>query len=82
MGARVTRATAIPAEARGLDDVQNHPLHRAEGEWAYDAINEVCFDGEAGLRTCPPVLREPRGHRRGRPGRGPVVPLGVRGGAA
>jgi hypothetical protein len=45
-----TGATAIPDEARGLAYVQNHPLHRAEGEWAYDAINEVYFDDEAGLR--------------------------------
>lgn len=42
-------ATMIPEEARGLAYVQNHPLVRPEGEWAYDAVNEVYFDTEAGL---------------------------------
>ncbi len=45
-----TRATAIPDEARGLAYVQNHPLPRPQGEWAYDAINEVYFGDEKGLR--------------------------------
>jgi hypothetical protein len=37
---------AIPDRARGQAYVQNHPRPRAEGdgEWAYDAVNEVYFD--------------------------------------
>ena len=31
----------IPADVRGLAYIQNHPLPRAGGEWAYDAVNEV-----------------------------------------
>jgi hypothetical protein len=37
-------ATAIPDAARGLAYVQNHPVARRDGEWAYDAVNEVYFD--------------------------------------
>jgi hypothetical protein len=40
----------IPDAARGLAYVQNHPCPRADGEWAYDAVNEVYFDDEAALR--------------------------------
>lgn len=43
-------AVAIPAEARGLAYVQNRPLPRAEGEWPYDAVNEVYFERLAGVR--------------------------------
>lgn len=39
----------IPDEARGLAYVQNHPRPREDGEWAYDAVNEVYFDDRAGL---------------------------------
>jgi hypothetical protein len=37
---------AIPDQARGQAYVQNHPrpLGEGDGEWAYDAINEVYFD--------------------------------------
>lgn len=35
---------AIPAVALGLAYVQNHPIARPTGDWAYDAINEVYFD--------------------------------------
>jgi hypothetical protein len=41
--------TPIPEEARGLAYVQNHPVPRAAGDWAYDAVNEVYFDDLAGL---------------------------------
>ena len=43
-------AIPIPESARGLAYVQNHPLPRAAGEWAYDAVNEVYVAGAAGLR--------------------------------
>ncbi len=43
-------AVRIPDEARGLAYVQNHPLAREAGEWAYDACNEVYFDDLDGLR--------------------------------
>jgi hypothetical protein len=39
-----SKTTAIPEEARGLAYVQNHPLPREDGEWPYDAVNEVYFD--------------------------------------
>ena len=44
--------TPIPDVARGRAYVQNHPLPRPpeSGEWLYDAVNEVYFDDEAGLR--------------------------------
>lgn len=44
-------ATAIPDEVRGRAYVQNHPLPRAAGNWAYDAVNEVYFDDVDGLRA-------------------------------
>ncbi|UGQ12476.1 EthD domain-containing protein [Yinghuangia sp. ASG 101] len=44
-------AVAIPPEARGLAYVQNRPVPRTEGEWPYDAVNEVYFDDMAGVRT-------------------------------
>ena len=40
----------IPADVRGCAYVQNHPLPRADGEWIYDAVNEVSFDDVDGLR--------------------------------
>lgn len=40
----------IPEEVRGLAYVQNHPLPREEGDWTYDAVNEVYFDDVPGLR--------------------------------
>jgi hypothetical protein len=44
-------ATPIPDAAKGLAYVQNHPVPRPDGEWAYDAVNEVWFDDIDGLRT-------------------------------
>jgi hypothetical protein len=43
----------IPDEARGQAYVQNHPLPRPGGSWAYDALNEVYFevDDLNGLRA-------------------------------
>jgi hypothetical protein len=41
----------IPDRARGQAYVQNHPQVRETGDWAYDAINEVYFDGVEGLRA-------------------------------
>ena len=43
-------ALVIPDDVRGCAYVQNHPLPRADGEWAYDAVNEVSFDDLDGLR--------------------------------
>jgi hypothetical protein len=43
-------AITIPDRARGLAYVQNHPQIRPDGEWAYDAFNEVYFDDEESLR--------------------------------
>jgi hypothetical protein len=40
----------IPEEAKGAAYAQNHPLARAAGEWPFDAVNEVWFDGLDGLR--------------------------------
>lgn len=40
--------TPIPEVARGQAYVQDHPL---PGDWAYDAVTEVWFDDEAGLRA-------------------------------
>lgn len=48
----------IPAEARGLAYVQNHPLPKAAGEWPYDALNEVYFDDPEGLRARIAWFRE------------------------
>jgi hypothetical protein len=44
------QAIPIPKEALGNAYVQNHPIARAAGEWAYDAFNEVYFDELDGLR--------------------------------
>lgn len=41
--------TPIPEEIRGRAYVQNHPVSRAGGAWAYDAVNEVYFDDRQGL---------------------------------
>jgi hypothetical protein len=43
--------TVIPDSARGRAYIQNHPLPLPDGEWAYDAVNEVYFDDAAGLRA-------------------------------
>jgi hypothetical protein len=40
----------IPADVRGCAYVQNHPLPSAEGNWTYDAVNEVSFEDLEGLR--------------------------------
>ncbi len=40
----------IPDDARGLAYVQDHPVPRREGGWAYDAVNEAYFDDLAGLQ--------------------------------
>ncbi len=42
-------ATVIPDDVRGRAYVQNHPLPRSDGDWAYDAVNEVYFDDLDGL---------------------------------
>jgi hypothetical protein len=44
---RIGVSTQIPAEARGLAYVQNHPIH----ESLYDAINEVYFDDLASMHS-------------------------------
>jgi hypothetical protein len=41
----------IPAAARGLAYVQNHPVPVGDDSWAYDALNEVYFDDMEGVRT-------------------------------
>lgn len=56
-GGKGTR-DAIPDRVRGLAYVQNHPCPRAAGDWAYDAVNEVYFDDEAGLRARIAWFRE------------------------
>ncbi|HXZ63073.1 MAG TPA: hypothetical protein VEG62_10035 [Acidimicrobiales bacterium] len=48
-GAPSRAPTVIPEEVRGRAYVQNHPRPRAEGAWAYDAVNEVYFDDVEGL---------------------------------
>ena len=55
--------TAIPDEVRGLAYVQNRPRPRTEGDWAYDAINEVHFDDVAGLVARIDWFREHVGER-------------------
>jgi hypothetical protein len=50
--------TVIPDVARGLAYVQNHPRPRPEGEWAYDALNEVYFDDLDTLRLRIEWFRE------------------------
>lgn len=42
-------AVAIPPEAKGSAYVQNHPLPRDDGEWAYDAVNEVYLEDDTAL---------------------------------
>jgi len=42
---------AIPEAARGKAYVQNHPLPRGEGEWAWDAITEVWFDDPGAMQA-------------------------------
>jgi hypothetical protein len=44
-------SSVIPDAARGLAYVQNHPVPRSDGEWAYDAVNEVWFDDLEGLQA-------------------------------
>lgn len=51
-------AIVIPDDARGLAYVQNHPVPRTDGEWAYDALNEVYFDDVASLRKRIDFFRE------------------------
>jgi hypothetical protein len=48
---RAGPAQQIPPEARGRAYAQNHPCPRAEGEWAYDAVNEVYFEDVDALAT-------------------------------
>ena len=50
--------TVIPDDARGLAYVQNHPCPRPEGDWAYDALNEVYFDDLDALRRRIEWFRE------------------------
>jgi hypothetical protein len=42
---------AIPEVVRGQAYVQDHPVSRPDGEWAYDAVTEVWFEDLAALRT-------------------------------
>jgi len=44
------QAIPIPKEALGNAYIQNHPIARGAGEWAYDAFNEVYFDELEDLR--------------------------------
>jgi hypothetical protein len=44
-------ATPIPADVRGQAYVQNHPCPRPDGEWPYDAVNEVYLADEEALRA-------------------------------
>jgi hypothetical protein len=53
-----TELSAIPDEARGLAYVQNHPRPRPEGDWAYDALNEVYFDDVERLKKRIDFFRE------------------------
>jgi hypothetical protein len=43
--------TSIPDVARGCAYAQNHPLPRRQGDWLYDAVNEVWFDDLDALRN-------------------------------
>ncbi len=52
------RPVAIPERVQGLAYVQNHPVVRASGDWAYDAINEVYFDDPGALRERIAWFRE------------------------
>jgi hypothetical protein len=47
---RLDETRVIPEDVRGSAYVQDHPRRRAEGEWAYDAVNEVWFDDLEGLQ--------------------------------
>lgn len=38
--------------------MQNHPLPRPDGEWVYDALNEVYFDDLESLRLRIAWFRE------------------------
>ncbi len=42
-------ATVIPGDIRGQAYVQNHPRPRPDGDWHYDAVNEVYFEDLEGL---------------------------------
>jgi hypothetical protein len=53
----------IPAEARGLAYVQNHPRQWPTHEWVYDALNEVWFDDLDGLQTRIDWFRDNLGDR-------------------
>lgn len=44
-------ATPIPEVAKGCAYAQNHPVDLGDGEWRYDAVNEVWFNDEEALRT-------------------------------
>ena len=44
-------STPIPDIAKGCAYAQNHPVTRADGDWPYDAVNEVWFDDEDALRS-------------------------------
>lgn len=49
---------AIPEPLRGQAYVQNHPVARSTGDWAYDAINEVYFDDPLQLEQRVAWFRE------------------------
>ncbi len=68
-----TRTTAVPDEARGLAYVQNHPLHRVEGEWAHDAINRCPSTTRRRPRRCSSSSRGVPGPSR--PGSHEGTPL-------
>jgi hypothetical protein len=51
-------AVVIPDDARGLAYVQDHPLPRPTGDWAYDALNEVWFEDLENLQTRIEWFRE------------------------
>jgi hypothetical protein len=44
-------AIPVPEVAKGCAYAQNHPVDRADGDWRYDAVNEVWFDDEDALQT-------------------------------
>jgi hypothetical protein len=48
--ARASGDLVIRDDVRGSAYVQDHPLLRDDGAWAYDAINEAYFDDPDGLR--------------------------------
>jgi hypothetical protein len=51
-------AGAIPESVRGCAYVQDHPRPRVEGEWAYDAVNEVYLEDLDALRARIDWFRE------------------------